>query len=234
MKSGEKAILFALLGLMIVALYAAFLYAPTEKVMGTVQRIFYFHVAAAWTSLLSFFFVFLGGALYLWKRKVEYDRFAYAAAELGVLFSSIVLVTGPIWAKPVWNVWWTWDPRLTSTFVLWLIYVAYLLFRSSLHQHPSIRTYASVYGLIAFVDVPIVWMSIRWWRTIHPKVLTAKKIISDGQTEGGLEPSMWIAVLICFGAMLLLYFVLMRMRMSVERIRDQVYELQENIQEAEA
>jgi len=172
LKRSDQIVLAALFVMMIVALYFAFIYAPTEKVMGTVQRIFYFHVASAWVGLLSFFFVFLGGALYLWKREEKYDHLAHAAAEMGVLFCLIVLVTGPIWAKPVWNVWWTWDPRLTSTFILWLIYVAYLLFRSSLRHHPAIRTYAAVYGIIGFVDVPIVWMSIRWWRTIHPTVLT--------------------------------------------------------------
>jgi len=226
MKASEKALLFLLFGLMVLALYSAFLYAPTEKVMGVVQRIFYFHVAAAWTGLLSFFFVFAGGVLYLWKKKPGYDYFAYAAAELGVLFCTIVLVTGPIWAKPVWNVWWTWDPRLTSTFVLWLIYVAYLLFRSSLHQHPSIRTYSSVYGIIAFVDVPIVWMSIRWWRTIHPKVITAQKV--------DLDPRMWTAVLVCFLALMVLYYVLIRIRIRVERMKDEVQLLQEALQEAQS
>ena len=172
MKSIDRLLMMTVFVMVPVSLYFAFIYAPTESVMGPVQRIFYFHVASAWTGLLSFLFVFLGGTLYLVKKNPTYDRFAHAAAELGVLFCSVVLVTGPIWAKPVWNTWWTWDPRLTSTFVLWLIYVAYLLFRSSLASHPSIRTYASVYGIVGFVDVPIVYMSIYWWRTINPRVVT--------------------------------------------------------------
>jgi heme exporter protein C len=209
-----------------VGLYFAFLYAPTEQVMGEVQRIFYFHVASAWIALLSFFFVFLGGVLYLWKKNPAYDRFAHAAVELGVLFCTIVLVTGPIWAKPVWNVWWTWDPRLTSTFVLWLIFVAYLLFRASLRHHPSVRTYASVYGIIGFVDVPIVWMSIRWWRTIHPKVISAEKI--------DMDPKMWTAVWICVIALLLLYLVLMLSRIRLEQFREKVDSFQEKVLEIQS
>lgn len=208
---------------MIVALYFAFLYAPMEKIMGQVQRIFYFHVASAWAALLSFLFVFIGGAMYLWKKKVVYDHFAHAAVELGVFFSTIVLVTGPIWAKPVWNVWWTWDPRLTSTFVLWLIYIAYLLLRSSLRDHPSIRAYAAVYGIIGFVDVPIVWMSIRWWRTIHPLVITTKQI--------SMEAPMWLSVLVCFGAIMILYSVLIKIRMRQEALREKLDSLQEIIAE---
>lgn len=219
----ERVLMFFLLIAMPVALYFAFLYAPTEQVMGEVQRIFYFHVSSAWISLLSFFFVFVGGILYLWKRKPVYDRFAYAAAELGVLFCTIVLVTGPIWAKPVWNVWWTWDPRLTSTFVLWLIFVAYLLFRSSLRHHPSVRTFASVYGIIGFVDVPIVWMSIRWWRTIHPKVISAEKV--------DMDPEMWTAVWVCLLALLLLYTVLFICRVRLEHLKEKVDSIHEKLLE---
>jgi heme exporter protein C len=214
MKTIDK-LLLVLVGVMMpVALYFAFIYAPTEMIMGEVQRIFYFHLASAWTGLLSFFFVFLGGAFYLWSKKPAYDYFAHAAVELGILFMSIVLITGPIWAKPVWGAWWTWDPRLTSTFVLWLIFVAYLMLRSSLKDHPAVRTYAAVYGIIGFIDVPIVWMSIHWWRTIHPKVISAQKI--------ALEPRMWTSVLVCFITMILLYTVLIRLRMNLLKMEEQV------------
>jgi heme exporter protein C len=223
MKGIERGLLPILFLAIPIALYFAFLYAPTEQVMGEVQRIFYFHVASAWIALLSFFFVFLGGVLYLWKKELKYDRFAYAAVEIGVLFCTIVLVTGPIWAKPVWNVWWTWDPRLTSTFILWFIFVAYLLFRASLRQHPSVRTYAAVYGIIGFVDVPIVWMSIRWWRTIHPRVFSVEKI--------DIHPKMWTSVWVSFLALLLLYTVLMIYRMRLERLQENVETLQERVLE---
>ncbi|HSE39837.1 MAG TPA: cytochrome c biogenesis protein CcsA [Acidobacteriota bacterium] len=219
----DRFLLLLVFLMMPIALYAAFIYAPQERVMGVVQRIFYFHVSSAWTGLLSFFFVFLGGALYLLKKDKRYDHFAYAAAELGVLFTTIVIVTGPIWAKPVWNVWWTWDPRLTSTFVLWLIFVAYLMLRSSLAHHPSIRTYASVYGIIGFVDVPIVYLSIYWWRTIHPRVITPEKV--------DLDPRMWYAVLICFLTILIFYAILMRMRMKLERLKEHVQSLQDYLED---
>jgi heme exporter protein C len=209
-----------------IALYFAFLYAPTEQVMGEVQRIFYFHVSSGWIALLSFSFVFLGGAFYLWSKKTVYDRFAHAACEVGVLFCTIVLVTGPIWAKPAWNVWWTWDPRLTSTLILWFIFVAYLLLRASLRHHPSIRTYASVYGIIGFVDVPIVWMSIRWWRTIHPNVISMEKINMDSR--------MWTAAWVSFLALSLLYTVFMIYRMRLEKMRENVESIQEQLLEMRA
>lgn len=209
--------------MLFVSLYMAFFYAPEERVMGVVQRIFYFHVASAWTGLISFFLVFLASVLYLWKKDVRYDRLGYSAAELGVVLCTIVLITGPIWAKPVWNVWWTWDPRLTSTFVLWLIYVAYLLLRSSLRDKPAVRTYSAVYGIIGFVDVPIVYMSIYWWRTIHPRIITPARV--------DLDPRMWNALLVCFLTMLILYTILLRSRIRLERLRDQVEYLQERVQE---
>ena len=226
MKKVDVVLLLLVGVLMPVALYFAFVYAPEEKIMGVVQRIFYFHVASAWTGLLSFFFVFVGAVLYLWKKDPKYDRFSHAAVELGVVYFTIVLITGPIWAKPVWGAWWTWDPRLTSTFVLFLIYIAYLLLRSSLKDHPSVRTYAAVYGIIGFVDVPIVWMSIHWWRTIHPKVITPEKI--------ALDPKMWTSVLVCFGVLLLLYFVLLRLRLNLETLREKVYAAREKLMEKQA
>jgi len=226
MKGIERGLIWILLPAIPIALYFAFLYAPTEQVMGEVQRIFYFHVASGWIALLSFFFVFIGGVLYLWKRKVVYDHFAHAACEVGVLFTTIVLITGPIWAKPAWNVWWTWDPRLTSTLILWFIFVAYLLFRASLRHHPSIRTYASVYGIIGFVDVPIVWMSIRWWRTIHPQVISMEKI--------NMDPKMWTAAWVSFLALSLLYTVLMIYRMRLEKMQENVDSIQERMLEMRA
>jgi heme exporter protein C len=223
MKTLDKALLAVVAILIPIALYFAFIYAPTEMVMGEVQRIFYFHIASAWIGLLSFFFVFLGGAFYLWSKKLKYDYFAHAAVELGILYLTIVIITGPIWAKPVWGTWWTWDPRLTSTFVLWLIFVAYSLFRNSLKDHPAVRTYAAVYGIIGFIDVPIVWMSIRWWRTIHPKVITMEKV--------ALDPRMWTAVWVSVAAMLVLYVILVRLRMDVLQMEDEIESFRDQLLE---
>ena len=156
------------------ALYAAFLYAPTEREMGDVQRIFYFHMGTAWNAFLAFFAVFVAGIVYLITREAKWDRLAAACAEVGMVFTTIVMVTGSIWAKPIWNTWWAWgDPRLMTTMVLWLMYAAYFILRSSLPDGDKKYKFSAVFGIIAFLDVPIVWMSIRWWRTIHPVVITS-------------------------------------------------------------
>lgn len=123
---------------MIVAMYLIFLYAPQEETMGEVQRIFYIHVPSAWTAFVAYFVVFLGSVGYLWKRSRFADELARAAAEVGFVFCSCVLITGPLWAKPVWGIWWTWDARLTSTFMLWLLFVSYLMLRSYLIDRKSV------------------------------------------------------------------------------------------------
>ncbi|MDA2930775.1 cytochrome c biogenesis protein [Acidobacteria bacterium AH-259-O06] len=201
-------LLIPLYFLMVLALYGAFLYAPTEKVMGEVQRIFYFHVGAAWNAFLAFFGVFLGGLAYLITRKQWWDHLAAASAEIGVVFTTIVLTTGPIWAKPVWNTWWPWgDPRVMTTMVLWLIYIAYLILRSSLPEGEKKYRYCAVFGIIGFLDVPIVWFSIRWWRTIHPLVITG--------TGEQLEPEMIHALVVSVITFTVLYLSLLMLRMAM-------------------
>ncbi len=194
--------------LVLAALYTAFLYAPTEKVMGEVQRIFYFHVGVAWNSFLAFFGVFLGGVLYLVTRQDFWDRVAVASAEIGVTFTTIVLVTGSLWARPVWNTWWPWgDPRVTTVLVLWLIYIAYLVLRSSLPESDKKYKICAVFGIMGFVDVPIVWMSIRWWRTIHPVVITT--------SDTKLDPKMVHALIISVLAFTVLYFTILNLRVAM-------------------
>ena len=190
------------------ALYGAFIYAPTEKQMGEVQRIFYFHVGAAADAFLAFFIVFIAGILYLIKKDPVWDQLAAASVEVGVLFTTIVLTTGPIWAKPVWNTWFPWgDPRIMTTLVLWLIYLAYLILRSSLPEGDRRSRICAVFGIIGFIDVPIVWMSIRWWRSIHPVVIT-----SEG---ANLDPLMYQALMLSIFACLAILAVLVLLRGSV-------------------
>lgn len=204
----SRGLLFPLYLLVVIALYAAFLYAPTERIMGEVQRIFYFHVGAAWNAFLAFFVVFLGGLLYLIRRNRLWDHLAAASAETGVVFTTIVLTTGPIWAKPIWNTWWPWgDPRVTTTLVLWLIYVAYLILRTSLPEGEKKYKFCAVFGILGFIDVPIVWMSIRWWRTIHPVVITS------GGTN--LDPRMSQALVIAVIAFTTLYLSILLLRMAM-------------------
>ncbi|MDA2933880.1 cytochrome c biogenesis protein [Acidobacteria bacterium AH-259-D05] len=182
----------------ILALYGALLYAPTEREMGEVQRIFYFHMGAAWNAFLAFFGVFVAGLVYLISRRPSWDQLAAACAEIGVIFTAIVLVTGSIWAKPVWNTWWAWgDPRVMTTTVLWLIYIAYLILRSSLPEGEQKYKYCAVFGIIGFLDVPIVWISIRWWRTIHPVVITSSGAELETEMIHALIVSMISITVLC-------------------------------------
>lgn len=180
-----KIVLFALvtLALLSYGLYMALVVAPTEATMGDVQRIFYYHVPSAWTAFLCFFVNALASVWYLIKRSERADAIAVSTAEVGVVFCTIVLITGPIWARPVWGIWWTWDARLTSTLVLWLIYVAYLMLRrfSASGRAPILAAALAVFG---FFDVPFVYMSIRIFRTQHPQPVIA------GGAGSGLDPTM--------------------------------------------
>ena len=144
------------LALMVAALYMIFVYVPTEKATGAIQRIFYFHVPLAWVGFLAFFVVFISSIMYLWKHSVKWDALARASAEVGVVFTSLVLITGSIWAKPVWGIWWTWDARLTGTLVLWFIYIAYLMVRGYAREESQGARFGAVLGIVGFLNVPIV------------------------------------------------------------------------------
>jgi heme exporter protein C len=171
--------------------------APKEATMGDVQRIFYYHVPSAWVAFLLFFVNFLASIWYLVRRNRGADALALAAAEVGVAFCTIVLITGPLWARPVWGIWWTWDARLTSTLVLWLIYVSYLVLRHYA-VGGQIPVLASTLAIFGFLDVPIVYMAIRWFRTQHPQP------VMGGGAGSGLAPSMWVAILWNLAAFLML------------------------------
>ena len=211
---------------MIVSLYMAFLYAPTEATMGDVQRIFYFHVPSAWVAFFAFFLVFVFSLVYLVRRDKRWDNLAAACAEIGVLFCTLVLITGPIWAKPVWGVWWTWDARLTLTLVLWLIYIAYLMLRHYMTDPERRATFSAVLGVVGFIDVPLVYFSIRWWRTQHPQ-----PVMSGGENSG-LEPPMLATLLVCLGTFTLLFLVLLRLRLKLQRLREEADEIQDRLERA--
>ena len=197
----------------IVALYMAFLEAPRERTMGDLQRIFYFHVPAGMVGLLALAVNFAASVMYLVKKNRWWDSLAFSAAEIGVMFMTIVLVTGPIWAKPVWLVWWTWSPRLTSSLLLWMLYVAYLLIRNYVPDPDRRAATSAVFGIVAFIDAPIVWFSIRWWRDLHPSPMIE---------TGGLAPEMRPALWTCAAAFLLLFIYLLRRRLFVETARQDV------------
>jgi len=188
MKSFSIAFIVFTLALLGFSTYQALFVAPTEQTMGEVQRIFYYHVPSAWVAGVCFFVNFLASIAYILKRSSDADALAAASAEVGVVFCTIVLITGPIWARPVWGIWWTWDARLTTTLVLWLIYVSYLILRGFATGSQT-KLLAAVLGIFGFVDVPIVYMSIRWFRTQHPSPVMA------GGENSGLDPAMLHAFL---------------------------------------
>lgn len=164
-------------------------YAPVEATLGLVQKIFYIHLPMAWWGLVSFFVVFLGSVAYLLKGRTNADRWCAAAAEVGVLLATAALVTGMLWARRSWGVWWTWDPRLTTTLIMWFIYASYLVLRGlDLPPHRK-RVVCAVVGVLAFLNVPLVFLSARLWRSIHPAVFAAE--------GGGLAPEMKVTVIAC-------------------------------------
>lgn len=184
MKRGFTILAIATAFLLSFAFYAAMRIAPTEQTMGDVQRIFYYHVPSAWTAFLLFLINFLASVIYLIRRSAKADMVALVTAEVGVVFCTVVLLTGPIWARPVWGIWWTWDLRLTLTLVLWLIYVSYLVLRrfSTSSQTPLMAAVLAVFGAL---DVPLVYFSIWFFRTQHPA-----PVIGGG---GSLDPRMgWV------------------------------------------
>ncbi len=211
--------LFALLTLVFLsyALYAALELAPTERTMGNVQRIFYYHVSSAWTAFLLFAVNFVASVVYLFKRNQKADIVALVAAEVGVVFCTVVLVTGPIWARPVWGIWWTWDMRLTLTLVLWLIYVAYLVLRrfSSGTQTPLMAAVLAVFGAL---DVPLVYFSIWFFRTQHPS-----PVIGGG---GSIDPRMLHVLLINWAAFMCFAALVCWSRYRLEKVKREVEETQ--------
>lgn len=208
--------------LMLVALYMIFIFAPAEKEMGDIQRIFYIHVALAWNGFLAFAVVFVCSILYLWKRHPRWDRLAHSAAEIGVLFITLVLITGPIWARPVWGTWWEWEARLTSSLVLWLTYLSYLLVRSFAAEESMGARFAAVVGIVGFINVPIVYLSVDLWRTQHPP-----ELVSD------LGGDMLATLLVSIAAMTLLHSLLLYHRVSVRNMTVRVKRLRQRVDEFE-
>jgi heme exporter protein C len=204
------AVVFLLLG---AAAYGALFVAPTERTMGPIQRIFYIHVSSAWSGLTAFFICFFANILYVFRRQAQWDWLSVSAAEVGLVFTTVVLVTGPIWAHPVWGIWWTWDWRLTSTFILWLLYVCFLLLRTLVEEPDRRALFSALFGIFAFIDVPLVFGSIRWWRTQHPQPVVL------GGPGSGLEPTMWWVLLFSWLAMLALMALLIRARYRMEAAR---------------
>jgi heme exporter protein C len=161
----------AAVALLVIATGLVFLYAPVERVMGLVQKVFYFHVATAWVGMLSFLVAAIAGVVFLRSHNLEWDVVEVASVEIGIVFLLIALVSGSIWARPIWNTWWTWDPRLTTVTVMELIYAAYLMLRQGIEEPERRARFAAVYAIVGVISVPLTFMSIRIFRTIHPVLI---------------------------------------------------------------
>jgi heme exporter protein C len=215
MKTPVLIAIAVVVALLAFGLYQGLVVAPTEQTMGDVQRIFYYHVPSAWTCFILFFVNFVASIWYLFTRTSKADAIAVTTAEVGVVFWSVVIITGPLWARPVWGIWWTWDARLTSTLVLGLIYVSYLILRrfATGGQTPILAAALAVFG---FADVPFVYLSIWYFRTQHPQ-----PVIGGG---GSLHPAMWHALLYNWLAFSALAALLCWFRYQLERKQRDVEE----------
>lgn len=230
MKAGFTPWLGALSGaLMLAALFMVFVYVPTEAEQGAVQRIFYFHVPCAWVAFAAFGIVAVAGVLYLWLKQPVFDDLGYAAAESGWVFCTLVLVTGSLWAKPIWGAWWTWDSRLTTTFILWLLYMGYLMLRAMAGEATLGARLGAVVGIAAALDIPVIIVSVRLWRTIHPAVLVTR--------EGGHgleDPRMVATLAVSMAAFTALYVWILALRFRTLRVRARLVELGQRLALAEA
>ncbi|MCX7682106.1 MAG: cytochrome c biogenesis protein [Anaerolineae bacterium] len=198
---------------LLIAQGMVFLYAPREATMGDVQRIFYFHVSSAWVGFFAFFVAMLGSIGYLVKGQRKWDRLALSSIEVGLAFMAAAVIMGSLWARPVWGTYWTWEPRLTISAVQLLVYLAYLMLRAAVENPEQGARFAAVYGVVAFVTVPVSWFAIRWWRSIHPDMLT-----SGG--EMALTPRMSHTLAASLVALTLLYAAVLRQRMRLGRFAD--------------
>ncbi len=218
----------ALLGLttlgMMLTIWAAFIYAPTELVEGPVQRIFYVHVPLAWISYLAFFFVLVGSALYLWRRDERWDAFARVNAEIGTVFTTLVLISGSLWGRAFWGAWWVWDERLTTSLLMWFIYVGYLALRTYTGRTAQGARAAAVVGILGFIVTPINYMSVKWWRTLHPD-----QVLPLGGTPQ-LPASMIVALMISLVTFTLLYVLLTTEVYKLERAQAEAERLRVDVE----
>jgi heme exporter protein C len=209
--------------LLLVAIGMVFFFAPLEAVMGLVQKVFYFHVSAAWVGMLSFFVAAVAGGVYLAKGDRKWDIVGLSAVEIGLTFSFIAVVTGSIWARPIWNTWWTWDPRLTTTTVMLLIYAAYLMLRSGMEDPDRRARFGAVYAIVGFLSVPLTFFSARLFRTIHPVVIGT----NQPGAQGGFDMTADMRLVFFFSlfTFTLIFVDLLWHRVRLGRLQDKVEQL---------
>jgi len=201
-----------------VALARVFFFTPTEAVQGLAQKIYYIHVPSAWVAFLAFFLVAVTSALYLALREERLDRIAESSAEVGVVFTTVVLVTGPLWAKPIWGTYWTWDARLTSTLFLWFIYVAYVVLRGAIDDRDMRARYSAVLGILGALLIPFIHLSVYLFRTLHPMPIIGKP------DRPSLPNEMLVTFAMMFAAFTLMYVAFLRARYRYAVERDAILE----------
>jgi len=205
------------------ATYFALIKAPTELVMGNVQRIFYFHIGTAWTALLGFLFASVLSIVYLFNKDLKWDRYQVAAIEVSLVFFLITIMLGSIWARPAWNTWWTWDPRLTTAAITELVYLAYFMLRQGIDDPDRRARFGAVYALIGGISAPITFYAIRLFRTIHPVVIAG----GNPKAQGGFDmtPDMLTAMFVALGAFTVIFIDLYWNRIRLGDLEDQVERL---------
>lgn len=209
----------ATLVFIIAGLYWGLVKAPPDAYQGDSQRIMYLHIPSILIAYLSFFLVFVGSCLYLWKREKRDDNLAHAAAEIGVLFTALTIIEGSIWGRPTWGVWWTWDARLTLTAILLLIFIGYLMLRALVEDESRAASSAAILGIIGFLDIPLIHMSVYWWRTLHqpPSILRPDKVPWEN-----IHPELLTALAINFVAFVLLYFYMLSLRLRLGEMHEEI------------
>ncbi|CAN5642418.1 cytochrome c biogenesis protein CcsA [soil metagenome] len=198
------------------AFWMIFFYVPTERSMGIVQRIFYVHVPSAWVAFLAFGIVALCSAGYLWLRDERLDAIAVSAAELGTIFTTIVLITGPLWGRIAWGAWWVWEPRLTLTLLLWFIYVGYFMLRGATDNVEQGKRFGAVLGIVGAFNIPLIHMSVQWFRSLHPQPVILRP---EGPQA---DPEIVQTLLVSLLGFTLAFFALLLYRYGLERLRAQV------------
>jgi len=208
------------IGMLLTATLMVFLYAPIEAVMGMVQKVFYFHVASTWTGMLGFLVAMVSGILYLRSKDSKWDVVGLAGVEIGMFFTLIGIITGSIWARPIWNTWWTWDPRLTTTTIMELIYAAYLMLRQGIEEPEKRARFGAVYAIVGFITVPMTFLSIRFFRTIHPVVIGGSDPSSTGAFD--MTPAMLHTFLFSLLTYTFVFATLLWHRVRLGKLADEV------------
>ena len=201
------------LALVLVVQWEVFFWVSTERTMGVVQRIFYVHVPSAWVAFFAFGIVAVCGAVYLWLKDDRLDMAAVAAAEGGMLFTTIVLLTGPLWGRVAWGTWWTWEPRLTLTLLLWFIYLGYFLVRATTENSERGKRFAAVVGIVGALDIPLIHVSVQFFRSLHPEPVVIKP---EGPTLPG---DMLTTLFTGFAAFTFVFLAFFLFRYGLERMR---------------